>query len=143
MITDNRESEYIKICFKEATPSGKTAVYEVITVSSHWMGIIKWHPAWRRYTFHTVKDRIWDVACMDFISNFLIELMKDHNSKYRKFETIFPTVTALTIVHEVAGHPCVYKNRCNSTRCMPCAAKRFLKKNRTAPKAGTSKEKTK
>lgn len=134
MITNNRESEYIKICFKEATPSGKTAVYEVITVSGHWMGIIKWHSAWRRYTFHTVRERIWDVACMDFISDFLNELMKDHNKKYDKYHR-FPTITALMIVHEVATQPCVYKGKCNSTRCMPCAAKRFLKKNRTAPKA--------
>jgi len=140
MITENRESEYIKIWFKEATPSGKTAVYEVATKSGHWMGVIKWHPAWRRYTFHTVKDRIWDVTCMDFISDFLNELMKDHNDKYR--EVRFPTITPLMIVHEVATQPCVYKGKCNSTRCMPCAAKRFLKKNRTAPKADISKEKT-
>ena len=66
--------KYIKFSFLEKKP--KTVVYAVVNIKyGNTLGIIKWHPAWRKYCFFAEGNTIYDVGCLDDIKNFIQNLM--------------------------------------------------------------------
>jgi hypothetical protein len=70
---------------KQETPKErKTAIYNVWTGGKDHdeegaqvaeLGIIKWHPAWRRYAFFPNEDTLYDADCLNEVETFLRELM--------------------------------------------------------------------
>ncbi len=73
--------EYIKfepITMRFGKPyKGKTKRYDVINKKSNIsIGIVKWHPPWRKYCYFPYEMTAYDVTCMNDIANFITELMK-------------------------------------------------------------------
>jgi hypothetical protein len=56
---------------------GKTKLIGVGNNSGGKLAYIKWHPGWRRYAFFPFAMTLFDVACLNEISQFITELMEE------------------------------------------------------------------
>jgi len=65
-------NKWIKFVLIEEKP--KTKVYSIQTIESDLeIGMIKWHPAWRKYCFFPDENTVWSTSCLYEISEFLVE----------------------------------------------------------------------
>lgn len=59
----------------------KTKVILVISKSSdNVLGEIRWHGAWRQYTFQPYADTIWNIGCMHDVETCITGLMNERKS---------------------------------------------------------------
>lgn len=61
--------------FTELPAKGVTKIIGVGNNSGGKLAFIKWHSGWRRYAFFPFPDTLFDVACLNEISEFITELM--------------------------------------------------------------------
>lgn len=70
---------YIRFVDKGDSPSGKTKIWWVESVSSNKvLAAIKWFSAWRQYCFYPVADTIWNKECMLDVGTFLEKVNNEH-----------------------------------------------------------------
>lgn len=68
-------SEFIE--FKLIDERPKTSIYSVLNIKSCInLGIIKWYGPWRQYCFFPTKETIFNIDCMQYIIDFIKELME-------------------------------------------------------------------
>ena len=53
------------------SPSGKTEIFEVISVNNTKLGRISWWAAWRKYCFMPSENIVFDNKCLSAICNVL------------------------------------------------------------------------
>ena len=71
------ESKYIQMELIERKP--KTVVFEVQTKNDQTrLGIIKWYPNWRQYSFFPEPETIFSKGCLADINSFIEHLMLDY-----------------------------------------------------------------
>jgi len=62
----------------------KTSIWIIKTklskalIESYTIGLIKWHPAWRKYAFFPTESTIWEEDCLREISQFIEEETRKH-----------------------------------------------------------------
>jgi len=68
------KKKFIRFDFLEKKP--KTSIYTVSNIKyGNVLGIIKWHPHWRKYCFYSEGYAIYDVGCLNDIRDFIQDLM--------------------------------------------------------------------
>ena len=68
--------------FDETRDTGKTKQWTVVsTKTEDDLGIIKWHPPWRRYIFEPDWETIFDSSCLSIIKEFIDEQMEARKVK--------------------------------------------------------------
>ena len=68
-------SEFIE--FKLIDEKPKTSVFDIINIKSGLrLGIIKWYGPWRQYCFFPYEETIFNMDCMQYIIDFIKELME-------------------------------------------------------------------
>ncbi len=66
-------SKYIEFVFRDGSVSGKTRIWEILSISSGCgLGLIKWNGSWRQYTLHPYEGTMWNHQCLAEVSEFLI-----------------------------------------------------------------------
>lgn len=72
------EAKWIAFTLIGASPSGKTNIYQVRSKENPniLLGIIKWYPAFRCYSFFAAPNTIFEPVCMGDICNFINMLMQ-------------------------------------------------------------------
>ena len=69
---DHTLGEYLTATFVRPSPSGKTDIWAIRSVSSsEVLGEIKWFGRWRQYVFFPVDGTIWNPDCLDAVSTFV------------------------------------------------------------------------
>lgn len=64
--------------FKKVKYEGKkTFNIDVLNKEGITLGIIKWHPGWRRYAFFIASGMFFDSECLKDITNYIDQLMFD------------------------------------------------------------------
>jgi len=58
------------IIFKSLPPSGKTEWWSVLTLAGVDIGTVKWHAAWRQYTFWPLAYTVFERQCLRDIAEF-------------------------------------------------------------------------
>lgn len=72
----DRKKSWIKFVLIEEKP--KTNVWSIETVESGLeIGIIKWRPSWRKYSFFPDNDTVWEKDCLTNIIEFLDKVNKE------------------------------------------------------------------
>ena len=62
------------IRFELAKSLPKTNVWDIFTVQgSVHLGIVKWHPGWRKYAFFPDETTIWETDCLKDVISFIEE----------------------------------------------------------------------
>jgi len=66
-----------------SSPSGKTQMWHVTNKSGIFLGIIRWHAAWRKYVFETavVGPFIFDHQCLTELAEFCKSQTDAHRAK--------------------------------------------------------------
>lgn len=54
----------------------KTKRFSINTKTGDFIGVIKWHGAWRKYCFFPHGDTVWDSKCLNEILTFISDLME-------------------------------------------------------------------
>jgi len=44
------------------------------------IGLVKWHPAWRKYAFFPVVDTVWEEDCLKEVAEFVEEETRKHKN---------------------------------------------------------------
>jgi len=71
------KTEYLSI--KLIEQKEKTNVYEISSrLHGFKLGIIKWFPRWRQYSFFPESQTIYSYDCLEYISNFIKKLKEQH-----------------------------------------------------------------
>lgn len=83
------ESKWVKFRKRSKPKSRKTDIYSVLTTSkgsdgNYLIGIVKWYPQWRQYTFFPNAETLYNQECLHDIANFVKELNLEHKGKRRK-----------------------------------------------------------
>ncbi len=55
----------------------KTKKWVIKSKRGDCLGVVKWHSAWRQYTFFPEKDTLFNRGCIDDISWFLEQIMNE------------------------------------------------------------------
>lgn len=72
--------KWIDFLLMEQKP--KTQVWRVETKEDKiLLGIIKWLPRWRKYSFFPTENTVYENQCLKDIANFLEVLMNKHRSQ--------------------------------------------------------------
>lgn len=66
--------------FNKTNSTGKTSIFLIQNMNGDKLGTIKWHGAWRKYCFFTNDNTIFDVKCMNEITDFIIKLMEERKN---------------------------------------------------------------
>lgn len=63
--------------------SKETEIVSGVTPHNILLGVIKWHPNWRQYSFFPVTDyeTVFEKTCLGDITRFMIQLMNDRRKK--------------------------------------------------------------
>lgn len=82
----NKEPTWLKF-ERFDLPGRKTPIYQVTNKESGvYLGDIKWHGAWRKYTFFTKPSSqvgvqfLFEATCLQDMTNFLNQLMIEHKA---------------------------------------------------------------
>lgn len=74
-------SKYLRFRDNGYSPSRKTRVWEVENAQDRGqLGTIKWHGAWRKYTFRPYMSTLFDAVCMREIADFCDQATRDHKA---------------------------------------------------------------
>lgn len=73
-------SKWIEFEEMETDTTRKTKIFEVITKKDRFgLGIVKWHGAWRKYSFFPAEGTVFEWDCMRDIADFC----ESETKKYR------------------------------------------------------------
>lgn len=61
----------------EIPNKGKTKIFEVHSIYGGKIGLIKWWPHWRKYTFQPYDQTVWDTKCLGEVVIFIDQLMNE------------------------------------------------------------------
>ena len=76
------KTEYKYLEFTQFADTGKTTKWNCHNKSSGTiLGKIKWHPAWRRYCYFPIIHAVYDITCLNDISDFLEQLWQKKKMK--------------------------------------------------------------
>ncbi len=78
--------KYLKFRIIEQKP--KTNVYSVNNNDNIQIGTIYWYSGWRRYIFESFPEIMIDQACLDEMSRFIGDLMKQRIEERKKLSKI-------------------------------------------------------
>jgi hypothetical protein len=69
---DVRADSFVTFVEQIVPKTRKTKVFAVHATGGELLGIVKWYPAWRCYSFYTLTDRntIFERACLHDIARF-------------------------------------------------------------------------
>lgn len=71
--------------FTEIRDTGKTKVYSITSKQGgDSLGRIAWFSNWRKYTFWTECNNIFDSKCLKEITDFMDKLMEDRKGEFIK-----------------------------------------------------------
>lgn len=71
-------SKYLEFKLIEEKP--KTKVYELLSkLHGFRLGIIKWYPNWRQYSFFPSQLTVFNNQCLNEIVSFISDLKKEKN----------------------------------------------------------------
>ena len=78
-------SKYLEFDYVGDSPTGKTEVWNVLSKSKgkgwgHIVGQIRWHGAWRQYSFYPSHGCAFNNECMSDIQNKITDLMIKHKT---------------------------------------------------------------
>lgn len=66
--------KYIRFAFINQSDSGKTKIWEVMTVDGQTvLGSVKWFGRWRKYSFAPASDTVFEEQCLRDIADFCQE----------------------------------------------------------------------
>ena len=73
-------AKYLKFQFLNMSPTGKTKIWEVVTVGDGpvILGSVKWFGKWRKYGFFPENDTVFETTCLRDIAEFCEEETKRH-----------------------------------------------------------------
>jgi len=64
----------------KARKGGTTHVFDVMSKTGAALGIIKWFPHWRKYTFHPGPETVFDPKCLTELSEYCTLKTVEHNA---------------------------------------------------------------
>lgn len=74
------DTKYLRFVLREM--GEKTSITAVESKSrGSLLGIIKWYGPWRQYCFYPCFDTVFNNTCLNDISRFMENLMKNRNGK--------------------------------------------------------------
>lgn len=75
---------FIHFEFVQTSPSGKTDIYNVVTLNGVLkLGVIMWYSPWRKkYVFYPENDTLFDPNCLREIADFVEDLNQTKKSGY-------------------------------------------------------------
>ena len=72
-----KTTKWLKFIVVDRKP--KTIVMHVLNKSGEFLGMIKWYPAWRQYSFFTPETQLtFNNGCLQDITDVLTELNDTH-----------------------------------------------------------------
>ena len=77
-----KESKWI--VFEKVVPEKprKTEIFKVVAKADNFvLGEIKWYPSWRCYAFYPTGNTVFELTCLQDITNFVKSLMKERKKK--------------------------------------------------------------
>lgn len=75
-------SDYLQFSNPSLSESGKTLVWDVHNkAAGAWLGTIKWHGAFRKYTFWPVQGTGYDPACLRDLARFCEDQTMLHQAR--------------------------------------------------------------
>jgi len=69
---------YFKLIKQDKILNKKTDIYEIYSLGGVYLGILKWHASFRKYSFFPVNDTVFDNKCLTDIIHALYTLNKEH-----------------------------------------------------------------
>lgn len=73
----SKKAEWIRFLVEEV--KGKTLVWRVETKSPVViLGLIKWYPPWRKYSFQPLANTVFEEDCLRDIADFIVEETEAH-----------------------------------------------------------------
>lgn len=74
-----RDTSHIHFVDRGTSKSGKTRIWTVHAwADGAILGDIRWYAPWRRYTFSSLVDAVFDKACLEDVCIFLAWKMSEH-----------------------------------------------------------------
>jgi hypothetical protein len=71
-----KPSKYL--LFKQYSETEKTKSFHVISKKhGDLLGVVRWYPRWRQYTFFPEPDTVWNTECLWNICAFIGVVMED------------------------------------------------------------------
>lgn len=70
----SKKSIYLKFIFADLSKSGKTNVYNITNKDGFQLGVIKFFPNFRKYSFFPANNIVLDPQCLKDIYDFLFEV---------------------------------------------------------------------
>lgn len=80
-------SKWIEFVKTDKHPNKKTEVWMCWSKNDgSFLGEVKWHGAWRQYTFHTHCrwNTVWNTECLQDLSNFVANMTRLHRDAKHK-----------------------------------------------------------
>ena len=74
-------NDYKYITMTKIEDKPKTSVFAVESKHKDQLGIVKWFPNWRQYTFFPGDDCVFSKGCLEDINHFITELMNLRKTK--------------------------------------------------------------
>ena len=72
------DGKFLTFKYLGDSESGKTELWEVHNkIFMVRLGLIKWNPAWRQYSFYPARDTMYEEDCLRRIANFNEKLTKE------------------------------------------------------------------
>ena len=75
---------YIRLTDGRQTPSGKTLLWDVVTVDDNTLlGRVRWFAPWRKYVFAPLPDTLFEQDCLRTIAGQIEQKTAEHRSRLR------------------------------------------------------------
>ena len=72
-----RKTEWLRFRFFNYSQTRVTTIWEILSKDGKiYLGRIKWHAPWRCYAFFPEPHTLFNISCMQDITNFINKLMK-------------------------------------------------------------------
>ena len=79
---DWKGTHIVFVFLQAPDPAKKTKVWAVENAYGDGnLGLVKWFPRWRKYSFFPQNDCIFEEVCMREISEFLVARTQEHKGK--------------------------------------------------------------
>jgi hypothetical protein len=63
-------AKWLKFVYLETTSSGKTKIWNVLTVNGVMLCVVKWFSRWRQYSFFPEPYSVYERQCLRDIARF-------------------------------------------------------------------------
>ncbi len=70
------------LIFRLYSQTEKTQSWHVISKKhGDLLGVVRWYPRWRQYTFFPEPDTVWNPECLNDVCEFIRGLMEDRKTQ--------------------------------------------------------------